>query len=139
MKKSKGWILYVDDERGNRVVFEQTFAHRFPLLKTVSSGPEALAAMAEHDIAVLVADQRMPGMSGNELLAIARERSPERSNQWARLLLKMRKLDAFSGARRVNLSVRASVWFKSIWQRSSRTLVGKGLESFTQGSLPVFW
>lgn len=60
-------ILYVDDEWSNRVVFEQSFVGQFHI-KTVASGAEALEAMSTHPVAVIVTDQRMPGMSGNELL-----------------------------------------------------------------------
>lgn len=67
MSQSAARILYVDDEPGNRIVFEQSFAGRFAI-DTVASGEEALAALERRSYAVLVTDQRMPGMSGNELL-----------------------------------------------------------------------
>ncbi len=69
-------ILYVDDEEPNRVVFEQSFKRSFPV-RTASSGSEALELLAGGGISVLVTDQRMPGMSGNELLAIAKEKYPD--------------------------------------------------------------
>ena len=37
-------LLYVDDDRSNRVVFELTFKEKFPIT-TVGSGPEALDVM----------------------------------------------------------------------------------------------
>ena len=67
MKTDGPLILYVDDERPNRVVFEQSFGPRFHV-RTVGSGREALALMREQEVAVLVTDQRMPEMSGHELL-----------------------------------------------------------------------
>lgn len=69
-------ILYVDDERPNRIVFEQTFVDRFPI-RTVASGREALETLASASVAVLVTDQRMPDMTGNELLEITKRDYPE--------------------------------------------------------------
>lgn len=69
-------ILYVDDEYANRVVFEQTFGKKFRV-KCVSSGDEALDVIGKESVAVLVTDQRMPGMSGDELLTRAKVLSPD--------------------------------------------------------------
>lgn len=69
-------ILYVDDEWTNRTVFEQNFDERFRIV-SVASGAEALEILAAQTIACLVTDQRMPGMSGNELLQRAKERHPD--------------------------------------------------------------
>jgi two-component system response regulator PhcR len=69
-------VLYVDDERGNRVVFEQSFGQKFRI-KTASSGAEALELLARDDVAVLLTDQRMPEMSGDELLRAVKERYPQ--------------------------------------------------------------
>src|SRR5262245_2395128 len=70
-------VLYVDDEESNRRVFVANFRGRFPLL-TASDGEEALAILARGapTIGVLITDQRMPGMSGVELLERAREVAP---------------------------------------------------------------
>jgi signal transduction histidine kinase len=69
-------ILYVDDERANRVVFEQTFKNRFPI-RCVAGGEEALEALRDGNVAVLVTDQRMPGMTGQELLEATRAKYPD--------------------------------------------------------------
>lgn len=69
-------ILYVDDEHANRVVFELTFGKQFRL-KVVASAEEALAFVQQHEIAVLITDQRMTGMSGDELLRLVKESSPD--------------------------------------------------------------
>ena len=69
-------ILYVDDERANRVVFEQSFRTRYTI-RCASGGEEALAVLREQPVAVLITDQRMPGMSGHELLEKARARYPD--------------------------------------------------------------
>lgn len=68
-------ILYVDDERPNRIVFEQSLKHRFAI-KCVGSGEEALEVLQNETIAVIVSDQRMAKMTGNELLEIVREKYP---------------------------------------------------------------
>jgi signal transduction histidine kinase len=72
-----GVILYVDDERSNRVVFEQSFGRRFKV-QTAASGSEALERLkANAEIAVLVTDERMPDMSGNELLFTVKQLNPD--------------------------------------------------------------
>lgn len=69
-------VLYVDDERGNRVVFEQSLAADFNL-KVAADAATALTLMEQHEVAVLVTDMRMPTMSGEELLRIVKERWPQ--------------------------------------------------------------
>jgi len=69
-------ILYVDDERANRVVFEQAFRAKFTI-RCAANGEEALAILAEQPVAVLLTDQRMPGMSGHELLERTRALYPD--------------------------------------------------------------
>lgn len=69
-------ILYVDDERPNRIVFEQSFGKKFRI-KCVVGGQEALAVASEETVAVLITDMRMPGMSGEELLVRFKEASPD--------------------------------------------------------------
>ena len=61
-------VLLVDDEPQVLVALEDLLSEEFTVLKTVS--PEAALELAEHekDIAVVVSDQRMPGMNGDELL-----------------------------------------------------------------------
>lgn len=68
-------ILYVDDEGPNIVVFESTFGEEFEIV-TATSGEQALELLDRLPIAVLVADQRMPGMSGIDLCERVREWHP---------------------------------------------------------------
>lgn len=68
-------VLYVDDEEPNRVTFEHTFNRRFPIL-CAHDGQSALDRLGSENVGVVVADQRMPGMSGNELLGEVRSRWP---------------------------------------------------------------
>lgn len=69
-------VLFVDDERGNRVTFAQQFEPYFEVL-TAASGEEALETLGRHKIDAVVADKRMPGMNGIELLAEVRRRHPK--------------------------------------------------------------
>ncbi len=69
-------VLVVDDEEDNLVAFDLNFADDFTL-RTASSGAQALEILAKEPVAVLVVDQRMPGMTGTELLARAAEVAPD--------------------------------------------------------------
>ncbi len=69
-------ILYVDDEKANRIVFEQSFGARFRV-RSVASGLEALEVLRAEPVAVLVTDQRMPEMSGQDLLQQAKALYPD--------------------------------------------------------------
>lgn len=71
-------VLYVDDEPINLRVFEANFRNKFRVL-TCQSGSEALAILSTraHEIGVLISDQRMPNMTGIELLERAREIAPD--------------------------------------------------------------
>ncbi len=61
-------ILVVDDEIANLQKLRRTFINRYPVL-AASSGREALDLVHKHNnIAVIVADQRMPDMTGIEFL-----------------------------------------------------------------------
>jgi two-component system response regulator HupR/HoxA len=69
-------LLVVDDEAPVLALIPQLFAGEFPVL-TARSGEEALACLARHEIGVVVADHRMPGMVGTELLARIAAEKPE--------------------------------------------------------------
>ena len=60
-------ILIVDDELSNLRALERLFRTEYDVL-TAGSGADALSLLEHHDTAVLIADQRMPGMSGVELM-----------------------------------------------------------------------
>ncbi|MCJ2079928.1 response regulator [Methylobacterium sp. J-090] len=69
---SKGTILAVDDEPDILIALEDLFEDEYRVL-TTSKPAEALEILAaEPDIAVIVSDQRMPGMTGDAMLAQAR-------------------------------------------------------------------
>jgi two-component system, sensor histidine kinase and response regulator len=60
-------ILIVDDEPANVRALERLFRDEHDVL-TATSGDEALALLEHHDVALLISDQRMPEMSGMELV-----------------------------------------------------------------------
>lgn len=68
-------VLYVDDERANRIVFEQSLKSEFTI-KSVDGAKAALELLAQEEVAVLVTDIRMPEVDGLDLLRIAKEKYP---------------------------------------------------------------
>jgi response regulator RpfG family c-di-GMP phosphodiesterase len=76
MNKKPGKVLYVDDEEINLVNFKEAFYGEFEVF-TALSAEEALAVLEkEKDMALVITDQRMPGMKGTDLLAKTRELAP---------------------------------------------------------------
>ncbi|KAB0268718.1 response regulator [Microvirga brassicacearum] len=71
----QGTILVVDDEPDILIAIKDLFEDEYRVVSTTSP-LEALDILAsEPDIAVILSDQRMPEMSGDEFLAQAREHS----------------------------------------------------------------
>jgi len=60
-------IIAVDDEPNNLRALERLFRHDYEVI-TAESGDEALRLLSEHDAALVITDQRMPNMTGVELL-----------------------------------------------------------------------
>jgi len=69
-------VLLVDDEQLNLRVLRGFLEDRW-LVHEASSGAEALEIAATVPLDVVVADQRMPGMTGVEMLAELRRRRPD--------------------------------------------------------------
>ena len=69
-------ILVVDDEQDNLDAFRFNFRKTFDIV-TASGGAEALQVLQDREVAVVVTDQRMPRMTGVELLREVRVRQPE--------------------------------------------------------------
>lgn len=68
-------ILIVDDERANLQKLKRTFVDEF-IVHQAENGEQALEILRSHQAAVIITDQRMPGMSGVDLLKRSLELSP---------------------------------------------------------------
>ncbi|MEM6698057.1 MAG: histidine kinase [Bacteroidota bacterium] len=73
--KKKYHLLYVDDEEDNLFAFKAVF-RRYHQVSLALSGKEALAILEKEKVDILISDQRMPHMTGVELLEIVREKHP---------------------------------------------------------------
>ena len=68
-------ILFVDDEARVLTAMRAMFRRDYEV-HLANSGAEALGVLREHDIDVVVSDQRMPEMTGVEMLKEARSIAP---------------------------------------------------------------
>jgi response regulator RpfG family c-di-GMP phosphodiesterase len=75
-------LLIVDDELANIRLLERLFRQDYSCL-TASSAEEAIELLDQHEVAVIITDQRMPSMTGVELL----KRSAARRPHMVRILL----------------------------------------------------
>ena len=71
-----GGVLLVDDEELNLQVLRQFLEDRWRVHEA-ASGAEALAIAEKVPLDVVIADQRMPGMTGVEMLVELRRRRPD--------------------------------------------------------------
>jgi C4-dicarboxylate-specific signal transduction histidine kinase len=69
-------VLFVDDDEANLVVCEAACNGEFPVL-LASSAEAALESLERAEVGVIVADQRMPGTTGVELLERVRVEYPD--------------------------------------------------------------
>ncbi|WP_109831034.1 response regulator [Reichenbachiella versicolor] len=65
--KKKYTILYVDDEESNLRIFRMAFKREYHVL-TAMGGKEAIEILRQNDVQCLITDQKMPEMTGTELL-----------------------------------------------------------------------
>jgi len=59
--------MIVDDEPANLRTLLRLFRQDYEVV-TAESGPEALTLLQQHNVALLISDQRMPDMTGIELM-----------------------------------------------------------------------
>ena len=74
--KGQHYILCVDDEEDNLVVFKSSFRKYYVVL-SARSGEEAMELLKEYPVDLIVSDQRMPSMTGVELFEKIREEYPD--------------------------------------------------------------
>ena len=70
-------VLFVDDEEIILECMKSIFGEMNYNVITESNPRSALARLKEEDVAVIVSDQKMPGMSGIELLSQVKNISPD--------------------------------------------------------------
>jgi response regulator RpfG family c-di-GMP phosphodiesterase len=71
-------ILAVDDEPANLRMIERLLRKDYRVL-TATSGEEALELLAHNLVDLIITDQRMPGMSGTDLLRESMQTNPDAS------------------------------------------------------------
>ncbi|HET9529243.1 MAG TPA: response regulator, partial [Blastocatellia bacterium] len=69
-------ILAVDDEPANLRMLERLLRKNYNVL-TAMSGEEALSILSRENVSLIITDQRMPGMSGTELLRESLQTNPD--------------------------------------------------------------
>ncbi len=69
-------ILFVDTEPGHQLAFRQMMGDQYEVL-TASSIEGALSSLDDHQVSVILVDQRMPDGSGTDLLAKVRAEHPD--------------------------------------------------------------
>lgn len=75
-------ILIVDDETANLRMLERLFRTDYDVI-TAETGIDGLELLSRHDVALIISDQRMPGMSGIEFL----KKAAEMRQQTVRIIL----------------------------------------------------
>lgn len=69
-------ILYVDDEESNLKGFKSIYFTDYTIY-TAISGKEALNILSEHEVHIIITDQKMPGMTGVEFLSNTMSKYPD--------------------------------------------------------------
>src|SRR5262245_24877530 len=69
-------VVLVDDEPAVLAALRRSLARERYLVLTTSRPHEALRWVEALDVSAVVSDERMPGMSGSELLRRVQDRSP---------------------------------------------------------------
>jgi signal transduction histidine kinase len=122
-------ILYVDDEPANLTAFLYVMADEFDVV-TASNAQDALNILAQRPVAVLLADQRMPGMTGSQLCARVRELYPDT----ARMIVSA-YADMTAAVEAIN-SGQVNRYILKPWREAELTLLLRsGVEAYQLGQL----
>ena len=76
MPSNFGTILFIDDETNNLSSFKAAFRRKWNIL-TTSTSQEAFGLLSKNEVNIVLADQRMPEITGSEFLAEVRTKYPE--------------------------------------------------------------
>lgn len=76
MANSKYVVLLVDDEPVSLMMLRHALQDKFNV-RTASSGQQALEVLRRETVSLLITDQRMPEMSGTQLLQQSRALCPD--------------------------------------------------------------
>jgi response regulator RpfG family c-di-GMP phosphodiesterase len=76
VSNKKYTILVVDDEPDNLLLLERVLRREYNVF-SANSGAEALEFLEGMDVDMIISDQRMPNMTGAELLGQAYQRNPD--------------------------------------------------------------
>ena len=68
-------LLYLDDEENNLVAFKALFRRDYEIY-TTTSPQEAVQLLNEHQIPVILSDQKMPEISGVEFFELTKQDFP---------------------------------------------------------------
>lgn len=69
-------LLFVDDEQDIVDSLRRSFRKEYKVL-TATSGSEALELLKSHNVDLIISDQRMPMMTGDAMLTIAKDLQPD--------------------------------------------------------------
>lgn len=70
-------ILLVDDEPGVISSIKRSLLDEGYEIYSANSGVEGLTVLKEHDITLVISDEKMPGMSGSEFLSAVKKLFPD--------------------------------------------------------------
>jgi len=70
-------VLFIDDDTAIREMMKESFSKEPYTLLTAGSADEALSILSQEPMDVVISDEKMPGMSGSELLAVVRKKYPD--------------------------------------------------------------
>lgn len=76
MSSKKFSILYVDDEESNLKGFRSIYFTEYTIY-TALSGQEAMNILANHEVHIIITDQKMPGMTGVQFLSNTMSKYPD--------------------------------------------------------------
>ncbi len=73
----KHTILIIDDDAAIREMMKESFSKEPYTVLIAGSADEALSILSQGPVDVVISDEKMPGMSGTELLAVVRKKYPD--------------------------------------------------------------